>query len=94
MRSRSSGSSPPIAHGPFAVLSNLPEADKEKIERVPARRSMRAIPSPTMSLNPFYAGGYAAVEPQDYSGLSALTAMNVDAIRLPGAPVEATPRRE
>ena len=37
-------------------------------------------------LDPFYGGGYAAVDPQDYSGLETLLAQNVDALRLPAAP--------
>ena len=81
--------SPPIAHGPFAVLSNLPEADKEKTASYLSALYARN-PVAYDVLNPFHAGGYAAVDPRDYSGLSALTAMNVDAIRLPGAPRQRT----
>lgn len=79
--------SPPIAHGPFAVLSNLPAADKEKTASYLSALYARN-PVAYDVLNPFHAGGYAAVDARDYSGLSALTAMNVDAIRLPGAPVK------
>jgi len=78
--------SPPIAHGPFAALSTLPEADKEKIASYLSTLYARN-PAAYDVLNPFYAGGYSAVDLRDYSGLSVLTTMNVDAVRLPGAPV-------
>ena len=78
-------SSPPIAHGPFAVMRTLPEEDKTKIESYLAALS-GSNPTAYDTLDPFYGGGYAPVEPQDYAGLETLLAENVDAVRLPGGP--------
>ncbi len=80
--------SPPIAHGPFAVLSTLPDADKAKIASYLSTLYARN-PAAYDVLNPLYAGGYSAVDARDYSGLAALTTMNVDAVMLPGAPPRA-----
>ena len=40
-------------------------------------------------LDPFYGGGYAPVDLEDYTGLEALLSQKVDALRLPGGPVTA-----
>jgi phosphonate transport system substrate-binding protein len=78
-------SSPPVTHGPFAVLRTLPEADKGKIESYLVALSA-GNPDAYDMLDPLYGGGYAPVDPQDYSGLKALLAKDVDALRLPGGP--------
>jgi phosphonate transport system substrate-binding protein len=78
-------SSPPVTHGPFAVLRTLPEADKQKIESYLLALSA-GNPDAYDMLDPLYGGGYASVDPQDYSGLKALLARDVDALRLPGGP--------
>ncbi len=83
--------SPPIAHGPFAVLSTLPDAEKDKIASFLSALYARN-PVAYDVLNPFYPGGYAAVDLRDYSGLAVLTTMNVDGIKLPEAPAD-DPRR-
>ena len=77
--------SPPIAHGPFAVLSNMAAADKGRIEAYLLALEARN-PAAYDMLNPFQGGGYAAVEPRDYDGVGALIAENVDALRLPAPP--------
>lgn len=82
--------SAPIMHGPFAVLKTLPEEDKADIEAY--LLSLEASqPAAYDALNPFYSGGYAAVEPADYAGLDVLTAQNVDALVLPVAPIAVPP---
>ncbi len=77
--------SPPVAHGPFAVLKGLPEADKRGIETYLLGLDATA-PAAYDKLDPYYGGGFIAVEPGDYGGLAVLTAHNVDALRLPAAP--------
>ncbi len=47
---------------------------------------MTANPPAYDGLNPFYGGGYAAVEAKDYAGLQLLAAEDVDALHLPKAP--------
>lgn len=74
--------SAPITHGPFAVLETLSEEEKDRISSFFVALEA-ARPATYDLLNPFYGGGYAPVDPQDYSGLSALTAHNVDALDLP-----------
>jgi len=78
-------SSPPVTHGPFAVLRTLPQADKEKIESYLLALSA-GNPDAYDLLDPLYGGGFVAVDPQDYSGLKGLLAKDVDALRLPGGP--------
>jgi len=78
-------SSPPVVHGPFAVLRTLPEADKQRIESYLSALSA-GNPAAYDLLDPFYGGGYAAVEPRDYAGLETLLSRNVEAIRLPRGP--------
>ena len=68
-------SSPPIAHGPFAVMRALPEEDKGKIENYLVALSA-GDPAAYDMLDPFYGGGYAPVDPQDYTGLETLLAEN------------------
>jgi phosphonate transport system substrate-binding protein len=77
--------SPAIGHSPFAVLRTLGEEEKEKI--VTYLLDL-AIMDPTAydRLDPFYGGGFAAVDPQDYSGLETLLAQNIEGVRLPAAP--------
>ena len=77
--------SPPVAHGPFAVLKGLPEADKRGIETYLLGLDATA-PAAYDKLDPYYGGGFVAVEPGDYGGLAVLTAQKVDALRLPAAP--------
>ncbi len=77
--------SPAIAHGPFAVMRALAEEDKGKIEKYLVALSA-ASPAAYDMLDPFYGGGYAPVDPQDYGGLETLLAEDVDALHLPGGP--------
>jgi phosphonate transport system substrate-binding protein len=77
--------SPPIAHGPFAVLKSLPEEDKRRMEAYLLGLEASA-PAAYDKLDPYYGGGFAAVEPADYAGLAVLAAENVDALSLPSAP--------
>ena len=74
--------SPPIAHGPLAVLRSLPDAEKQALESLLLGLE-RSEPAAYDRLNPFYGGGYVAVEPDDYSGLAAIATQNVGALRLP-----------
>ena len=77
--------SPPIGHSPFAAMRTMAEEDKAKIEAYLVGLSA-ANPAAYDMLDPFYGGGYAAVDPQDYSGLETLLAQNIDALRLPAGP--------
>jgi phosphonate transport system substrate-binding protein len=89
-------SSPPIAHGPFAVLKTLSEEEKDKIGSFFVTLEA-ARPDAYEKLNPFYGGGYAPVDPDDYAGVETLVAQNVEALDLRRverpvpAPVEALP---
>jgi phosphonate transport system substrate-binding protein len=71
-----------ITHGPFAVSKTIDEAVKNQIEAYLVGLD-RAEPEAYDALNPYYSGGYVAVEPTDYSGLEALAAQNIDEITLP-----------
>jgi ABC-type phosphate/phosphonate transport system substrate-binding protein len=74
--------STPITHGPFAVLKTLSEEEKDKIAALlVALEATR--PKAYDRLNPFYGGGYAPVDPEDYRGLETLTAQDIDALSLP-----------
>lgn len=77
--------SPAIGHSPFAAMRTLAEENKAKIEAYLVGLSA-ANPAAYDMLDPFYGGGYAAVDPQDYSGLETLLAQNIDALRLPAGP--------
>jgi phosphonate transport system substrate-binding protein len=81
--------SPPLIHGPFAVSRTLPEDEREAIASFLLRLDARR-PAAYDMLNPFYGGGYVAVDPQDYAGVATLIAVDVDSIRLPGPPPAAT----
>ena len=76
--------SPSIAHGPFAVLESLDDADKATLEAYLLGLNENA-PASYDALSPYYGGGFAAVEPADYSGLEVLAAQDVDAIEWPEA---------
>jgi ABC-type phosphate/phosphonate transport system substrate-binding protein len=76
-----------ITHGPFAVLRSLDEEAKRELQAYLVALD-GAEPAAYDMLNPYYGGGYLAVEPDDYAGLDVLTAHNVDAVRLPAAPVD------
>jgi phosphonate transport system substrate-binding protein len=78
--------SPPIGHSPFAVLRTLGEDEKMKIATY-LRDLATMNPAAYDTLDPFYGGGFAAVGPQDYSGLETLLAQNIEALRLPAAPM-------
>jgi phosphonate transport system substrate-binding protein len=82
--------SPPITHGPVAVLRSLPEAEKEALESYLLRLE-RWAPEIYDRLNPLYSGGYVAVDGSDYAGLAVLATQNVDAVKLPEAGVEGPP---
>ncbi len=60
----------------------LDEPTKSKIEAYFVAL-ITANPTAYDGLNPYYGGGYAPVDQNDYSGLDALTAQNVDALRMP-----------
>jgi hypothetical protein len=68
------------------VARTLSEEEKGKIERYLVELST-FNPTAYDALDLFYGGGFAPVDPQDYSGLETLMAQNVDVIRLPTAPV-------
>jgi len=76
--------SPPLAHGPLAVARTMAEEDKDAIASYLLDLESRR-PAAYDALAPFYGGGYARVDAEDYSGLAALAAMDVDAVRLPEA---------
>ncbi|MGH6926591.1 MAG: PhnD/SsuA/transferrin family substrate-binding protein [Propylenella sp.] len=82
--------SAPVAHGPFAVLTTLGEDEKDRIGALFVGLDA-ARPASYDALNPFYSGGYAPVDADDYGGLETLTVQNVDALHLPKAVAEATP---
>lgn len=74
--------SAPITHGPFAVLKTLSSEEKDKLGALlVALEATR--PEAYDKLNPFYGGGYAPVDPDDYRGLETLTAQDIDALSLP-----------
>jgi phosphonate transport system substrate-binding protein len=74
--------SAPIAHGPFAVLKTLSDDEKDRLGALlVALEATR--PEAYDMLNPFYGGGYAPVDPDDYRGLETLTAQDIDALSLP-----------
>jgi phosphonate transport system substrate-binding protein len=78
--------SPPITHGPFAVLKTLSEAEKDRIGAFLVTLETTR-PDAYEALNPFYGGGYAPVDPEDYGGVESMAAQNVDALDLPVAEV-------
>ncbi len=82
--------SPPIEHGPFALLRTLAESEKTAIETYFVGLTS-GNPDVYDELNPFYGGGYAPVDPRDYAGLEMLTTQDVDALDLPMAKTEMTP---
>ncbi len=73
--------SPPIEHGPFALSRTLDDADKDKVEAYLVGL-VNTSPAAYDALNPFYGGGYAPVDPADYSGIETLAAQDVDALRM------------
>jgi phosphonate transport system substrate-binding protein len=79
-----------ITHGPFAVARSMPDEEKAAIEAYLLALE-NSHPAAYDLLNPFYGGGYAAVDPQDYSGVKVLAAQDVDALGLPEAPPSALP---
>jgi phosphonate transport system substrate-binding protein len=82
--------SPPITHGPVAVLRSLPETEKDALESYLLRLE-RWAPEIYDRLNPLYASGYVAVDASDYAGLAVLATQNVDAVKLPEAGIEGPP---
>ena len=80
--------SPPISHGPFAVRADLAQADKAAVEALLLRLEADDPPAYD-ALNPFYAGGYAAVDAEDYRGVVLLAEHDVDAVRTVAASVPA-----
>jgi phosphonate transport system substrate-binding protein len=73
-----------IEHGPFALSRTLDEADKDKVEAYLVAL-VNTDPAAYDALNPFYGGGYAQVDPVDYSGIETLAAQDVDALHMPTA---------
>ena len=78
--------SPAITHGPFAVLETLDGAIKNQMEAYLVGLE-RAEPAAYDTLNPYYSGGYVAVEPADFAGLGVLAEQDVDELALPLARV-------
>jgi phosphonate transport system substrate-binding protein len=74
--------SPPITHGPFAVLGSMSEEDKDKIGSFLLTLE-GTHPIAYDVLNPFYGGGYAPVDLEDYAGLERLATQDVEALSLP-----------
>lgn len=79
--------SPPISHGPFAMLRSIPEPDKARVAAYLVGLS-DSDPDAYDMLEPLYAGGFAAVDRSDYAGLAILATEDVDRIRLPLVPAE------
>jgi phosphonate transport system substrate-binding protein len=74
--------SPPIMHGPFAVLRSMDVKEKDRIASF--LLTLEAThPAAYDLLNPFYGGGYAPVDAADYGAMEELAAQDVDALRLP-----------
>jgi phosphonate transport system substrate-binding protein len=71
----------PITHGPFALLTNVPDADKAKIEDYLLALD-HARPAAYDMLDPLYGGGYGTVDPRDYEGLKLLASTDIDTVRL------------
>ena len=71
--------SPAITHGPFAVAKSLPIDEKDRIEEYLLALE-RSLPGAYDALNPFYAGGYVAVEPAAYDGLELLVTSKADCV--------------
>jgi phosphonate transport system substrate-binding protein len=63
--------SPPLGHGPFAVSRSLPEAEKARLEAFLIDLEARD-PDAYDALNPYYSGGYVAVNAEDYAGAALL----------------------
>jgi phosphonate transport system substrate-binding protein len=63
--------SPPIAHGPVAVTSSLPAAEKAAI-RSYLLGLANSEPAAYDALDPYYGGGYVAIEPKDYAAVELL----------------------
>jgi len=76
--------SPPIPHGPLAVLSSIEEDAKREIESYFLNLAAED-PEIYDALNPYYAGGYIAAEPGNYRGLDLLTSQEIDSLDLPRA---------
>jgi len=74
--------SPAITHGPFAVRRSLAEPDKAAMEAVLLDLETTA-PAAYDALSPFYEGGFAPVNPEDYAGVALLAEHDVDKLRLP-----------
>ncbi len=85
--------SSPITHGPFAVLRTLSDEEQDKIGAFLVTLEATR-PEAYDKLNPFYGGGYAPVDSQDYGALETLMAQNLDSLRLPRAAAEVLPRSE
>jgi phosphonate transport system substrate-binding protein len=85
--------SPPVTHGPFAVLKAMPEPDKRAIEAYLLALE-EAAPAVYDVLAPYYGGGFVAVEPADYEGVAALAAQQIDDVRLPVSPAASPPSGE
>ena len=77
--------STPITHGPLAVMKSLPDSEKTAIENYFLQLD-ESNPGVYDALNPFYGGGYVAVEPDDYAGLAVLADQKMDGVELSLAP--------
>ena len=76
--------SPPITHGPFAVLDTVAEPDKTKIAAALLRLETND-PAAYDLLDPLYGGGYAAVDLEDYGSVATLAVTNAEAFTMPPA---------
>jgi phosphonate transport system substrate-binding protein len=77
--------SPALTHGPVAVSRSLADGDKRTI-RSYLLTLAEARPAAYDLLNPYYAGGYVAVQPADYDGAGLLAKSDLEALHLPAAP--------
>jgi phosphonate transport system substrate-binding protein len=78
--------SPAIGHSPFAALRTLGAEEKTKIASFLFDLAT-TNPSAYDMLDPLYGGGFAAVDPQDYTALEALLSQDLEAIHLPISPI-------
>jgi phosphonate transport system substrate-binding protein len=77
--------SPALTHGPVAVSRSLADGGKRTI-RSYLLTLAEARPAAYDLLNPYYAGGYVAVQPADYDGAGLLAKSDLEALHLPAAP--------
>ena len=77
--------SPPIAHGPVAVTTSLPAAEKAAI-RSYLLGLANSEPAAYDALDPYYGGGYVSIEPKDYAAVELLASERPSTAEPPAAP--------